>query len=1176
MGISKIIGFAFKQVAPTQIKGANVMYVTDPLQKKVTQTIAKSVENLTHIASNIEPEEVVKIQNLSNQIKRYGLSNGDLKYYTANDPGLNLLADNKFIDAALKRKNLAQLDLLSKVTEENKKIFTKFLKDKNISDEQLESIVHLITEENAPILKQLLKDKTFNFKLLSSVPQTHFRSDNIDVLKQISKNGKVSTQEMLYIIASTNKSNSDIAIKLLEKAGDNSNGLNSILGSVYAPVKLSAEELKSFQLKKQLLSELLENPKFKLGADEKGMENYLISKVLSVVTPENSQLAKSALIERNIDLYDLSKFLKDVTGENQSVAKRILAYASKDVPLPNLNSLDLDLATKYLDEISKINNPQVQSQYVRAISDISKDNFDEVLQIIRTTSPENSKHASSLISCINRGLKKDEAELLINMIEQSGRKLSIDDVVNIAVLGSGNDVQASKFLERILNNKSISDHQLQSIMCKYYGVTNKIKDTEFQIPLDLKRQYSKGLITQAEYDKAIMDLYENNLKKQDELVKTLPDILDSLFKNKNLDSLEVENIFSQITPKNIEVVKQYAQNPKISKMSLGIISPENISEVERLADINIPNTMQGTLLQSIQQAGGNKDKFYEVLPKLLPKEIVSDGKNIKEVLSKIDDKTIKYIDEILQREDLTLAQINSLLNGLHNSANVENIMKLVKNRSLKPEYFTQILEPQVFKLYEKNPELVGKALDLKVPLLVSNPKCKSLFGSSTVLITDVIGEKRLANILKGLEEAKVKYNAVPKDILSFNNFANANDRFITLAEYAENSSLYFKFDKKTGKLVSINQPYKSINISNKAIVEDFVSQDTKSMGNSGPYRISSSVNGKNGKYGITYTESAIKGQYDIYRTNPDGSTIRVGHALITPNGAKHVKRTLTALDGSKSTLAFREDKLGNTYLHSVITDKNGQKLSEIKRTFKVLSKNHFVSTKDGQAYDIVFTDKKVVVTKLDNAGKKTKEKVQFNIKDISLDDANLIMNETSGMSEDEIPKIAGIFKRYGIEPMTIDKSCVEMLKRLPGDEWFVMSKHAQFIMPQNNTPGNACFCGNSIFVSKELSDNLGVFCHELGHAKFYGFDLANDKELYKIYNAEKKAYTANFPEARIKMTDYFLNDNKQTAKKGLNEMVAETNMISDTIQTADFIQDRTIFMEENFPKTIAYLRQKYN
>lgn len=60
------------------------------------------------------------------------------------------------------------------------------------------------------------------------------------------------------------------------------------------------------------------------------------------------------------------------------------------------------------------------------------------------------------------------------------------------------------------------------------------------------------------------------------------------------------------------------------------------------------------------------------------------------------------------------------------------------------------------------------------------------------------------------------------------------------------------------------------------------------------------------------------------------------------------------------------------------------------------------------------------------------------------------------------------------------------------------------------------------------------------------------------------------------MTDYFLNDNKQTAKKGLNEMVAETNMISDTIQTADFIQDRTIFMEENFPKTIAYLRQKYN
>lgn len=1176
MGISKIVGFTFQRIAPVQMKGVNVLYVTNPVQKKASQTVAKGIENLTHISSKLDSDSAAKIQDFYRQIERYGIPNGDLKYYMEEAPELNLLADKKLIDAALKRKNLAQLDLFSMVTGENKKIFIKFLKDKNISDEQLLNIAHLISEENAPILKQLLKDKTFDFKLLSSIPKTHFRSDNIDVLRQISKNGKVNTQEMIYIMAHTNQSNSDIAIKLLEKAGDNSNGLNSILGSVYAPVGISAEGLKSFKLKKQLLSELLENPNFKLGKDEKGMENYLISKVLSVVTPENYQLAKSGLIERNTDLSDLSKFLKGVTGENQPIAKRILTYASKDTSLPELQLLDTDVATKYLDEISKINNPQVKSQYLGFMSGLSKANLDEVLQIIRTTSPENSKHASSLISCVIRGLKKDEAESLINMIEQSGRKLSVDDIANIAVLGSSDEVYATKFLEKVLNNKSVSNFQLQGIMSKYLGVASKLKKSEFQIPIELKRQYSKGLITSAEYDKAITDLYNNHLKKQDELVKSLSDIFENLSKNKNLDSSEVENIFSQITPKNIEMVQQYAQNPKIAKMNLRAISTDNISEIERLVANNIPSEMQGNLLKTIQQSGGNKDKFYELLPKLLTKETVLDGKNIQEIFSKIDDKTIKYIDEIVQREDLTLKQISSLLDGIHNNLNVENIMKLVKDKSIKSEYFTQILEPQVFKLYENNPKLVSKALDLKVSLLVSNPKSKSIWDNSKVLITDVIGEKRLANILKGLEEAKVKYNVVSKNILSFNEYASANDRFITLSEYADDSSLFFKFDKKTGKLVSINQPYRSINISNKTIVEDSVSQDIKSMGNYAPYRISSSVNGKNGKYGITYTESAIKGQYDIYRTNPDGSTIRVGHALITPNGAKHVKRTLTALDGSKSTLAFREDKFGNNYLHSVITDKNGQKLSEIKRTFKVLSKNHFVSTKDGQAYDILFTDKKVVVTKLDKAGKKTKEKVQFNIKDISLDDANAIMNETAILEEDEIPKVAGIFKRYGIEPMTIDKSCVDMLKKLPGDEWFVMSKHAQFIMPQSNKPCNACFCGNSIFVSKELSDNLGIFSHELGHAKFYGLDFKNDKELYKIYNAEKKAYTANFPESRIKMADYFLNDNTQTNKKGLNELVAETNMISDTIQTADFIQDRTIFLEENFPKTIAYIRQKYN
>ena len=264
-------------------------------------------------------------------------------------------------------------------------------------------------------------------------------------------------------------------------------------------------------------------------------------------------------------------------------------------------------------------------------------------------------------------------------------------------------------------------------------------------------------------------------------------------------------------------------------------------------------------------------------------------------------------------------------------------------------------------------------------------------------------------------------------------------------------------------------------------------------------------------------------------------------------------------------------------MHSVITDKTGKQISEVKRTFKVISKNHFISTVNDKSYDIAFRDKKVIVTKLDSMGKKTSEKVEYAITDTSVDVADNIFKEIEAIPDtrEAAKQITGTFKKYGIEPKVIDKSCVEMLKRLPGDEWFAMNKSCDFVMPQSNTPSNA-FCGvNSIFMSKELNNNLGVFAHELGHAKFFALDLGKDKELMKIYNAEKKAYTARFPESRIDSIDYFLSGNNPD-KRGLNETCAETNLMTDTIQSWEPLQDRTIFLEQFFPNTIAYIRDKFS
>ena len=393
-----------------------------------------------------------------------------------------------------------------------------------------------------------------------------------------------------------------------------------------------------------------------------------------------------------------------------------------------------------------------------------------------------------------------------------------------------------------------------------------------------------------------------------------------------------------------------------------------------------------------------------------------------------------------------------------------------------------------------------------------------------------------------------------------------------------NKHLTYKFNKKTGSLVSVTEGNRTIHAkTGEKIYDSVASEKTKIQDLESKYRISTVAEGKNKNIQTVYTESAINGQYDIFQTRPDGSTIRIGHAQVTPNGAKHIRRTLTSIDGSKTYTAFREDKLGNSYMHSVITDKTGNQISEVKRTFKVISKNHFISTVNDKSYDIAFRDKKVIVTKLDSMGKKTSEKVEYAIANTSVDVADNIFKEIEAIPDtrEAAKQITSTFKKYGIEPKVVDKSCVEMLKRLPGDEWFAMNKSCDFVMPQSTIPSNACCGANSIFMSKELNNNLGVFAHELGHAKFFALDLGKDKELMKIYNAEKKAYTARFPESRIDSIDYFLSGNNPD-KRGLNETCAETNLMTDTIQSWEPLQDRTIFLEQFFPNTIAYIRGKFS
>lgn len=1166
MSFIKIVG---KNITTPAIKKSiETSHLSNSTIKSVTQNISTSVQNLTQLLKEVEPESFTSIQKYLKRFERYGFSQGDIKYLTQQNPefiqNLKLITDKKLIEALTKRKDLVKNGLLSNITEENKNSFIKLLNDKNITDEEFSYISHLIKKDNVSLLKQFIKDKNFDSKILADIPTTHFTKDNAKVLKAIANKGNIKTQEMIYIMGSTNKSNSDIALKLLERAGENTDGINSILHNVYAFEGMSKEGLQTFQLRKNFINELLKNPDFQLGKNE--MENFNISQILLDLTPDNYEFAKKALIKRNVKLHQLPDFIKGVTPKNQTIAERILGFASKDTVLPNIESLNPEIATKYLDEITKLNNPEAQSLYVEVIENLDEQNINEVLKLIRTTKPEKTKRTSAIINSLNHS-SVDEIEPIINLFEQNGRQLDNRIISNLTVLNKLDDIPVSSFIEQLAKNKTISDKELSILTEKYVQVARKFDPENISIPTELYGKVNEGKISATEVEELIAKLEQ----EQTTQLNKLPDILGNLYQNKNLTPSYIADIFSNISPDNFSVVEKYALTPEITRIDISASKSKYMQEIEHLLKTDVPSFEHKHFFNVLKLQDKGGEKRFEILQDLIKREKNPDYTNITNAISKIDEKTLPYIDEIVARKDLTPEQIPLLLDHIQSGGDVKNLIKLLKNKDIESKYLKQILEGSIpQEMFEQYPELVKKASELKVPLIE-----RDFSKSKDVPITDIISEKKLTNMLNGIEKAKNKYGIIPCE-LSFSGSRNANDLFIVLED--RNKHLTYKFNKKTGSIVSVTEGNRTINAkTGEKIYDSVASEKTKIQDLESKYRISTVAEGKNKNIQTVYTESAINGQYDIFQTRPDGSTIRIGHAQITPNDAKHIRRTLTSIDGSKTYTAFREDKLGNSYMHSVITDKTGNQISEVKRTFKVISKNHFISTVNDKSYDIAFRDKKVIVTKLDSMGKKTSEKVEYAIADIPVDVADNIFKEIEIIPDtrEAAKQITSTFKKYGIEPKVVDKSCVEMLKRLPGDEWFAMNKSCDFVMPQSTTPSNACCGVNSIFMSKELNNNLGVFAHELGHAKFFTLDLGKDKELMKIYNAEKKAYTARFPESRIDSIDYFLSGNNPD-KRGLNETCAETNLMTDTIQSWEPLQDRTIFLEQFFPNTITYIRDKFS
>ncbi len=539
-------------------------------------------------------------------------------------------------------------------------------------------------------------------------------------------------------------------------------------------------------------------------------------------------------------------------------------------------------------------------------------------------------------------------------------------------------------------------------------------------------------------------------------------------------------------------------------------------------------------------------------------------------------KTIRSIDNIYSAKFFDYLYINKnkvpktvcdLLNRdvvehIENETELETKINLIDEAIKNPEFGNNSFVKEIIE-YSKNKKDTDYLKDFT-----------QKYGLTPAYKDELLNkfdEKVLNKMLEQVNDIQEKYN-LNLDHLSQTDYKINTD----LVYFTTRNKINFLFDKN-GNLLSFekdntihnltnNTSYKitpkKIKIAKDAVFdrENLCSADFEE------------VNSNNESVKKSFYQSKIKGEFEFEEISSKNK-YKLALAEFDKKGGKHIEKHFTSLDGTTTDYVYACDKKGNYYFYQKITDKDKKVLFENEKKFKVLGDNHFLSTTNGIEYDIKFDSEKIAIKNLN-----TNEEIEYKIKKYSQDNYQSIGISISLDLQDKKlrPQLLKrtlfigdlLLERGLIEKYTVDKKIVKQLKYLSGDEWFNAYKAQVYAI--NSTINTSHSVGKIIEMDND-DNNLAAFEHELGHEKSNYLRLFDDKELKRIYQEEKLQLTTNLPELVVNQPAYFLRD----GSRGLAETMAEANLVINTTQEFKDFGSRTFFFQQYFPRTIAYIGNKF-
>ena len=784
---------------------------------------------------------------------------------------------------------------------------------------------------------------------------------------------------------------------------------------------------------------------------------------------------------------------------------------------------------------------------------------------------------------------------------------NFDSLYNGGLLDDVDDFFAlSNLLSAKINDNTDIERRIELIK-KIKADTTYIKnDTDVKKVLELDLPNDAELnIQNIEFFKRYADIFnEQTLEQKVKLLTTgrifdssTSDFLDEVVKLMH-DTGKKKSIFSKCgsANKKIDLSKLLLGNDidfkkateilrKIQESDLyDIFKKENI--VQDMLDIGVENFASAVdkaqLIKQYPQIQGNLDFKFGSFAKTLNPDVSSEDfaqrlqlldrfmKENSELLDSLDKNNtdeiirntlnVKDAGEILilDSERINLAKrINAMIDNNKNQELKYLLGAVMGDANLNVRNVQANLQ-YIDALNEIRSKSVTKKISLFADNISDYDKYRSLDGIVQWLGSD-------CDMGKAIQVIQREINLNPNEALSFKCY---EDSFAIIRGSKKNYKITtygidgeFKLEKSVtiGSAQNPNLRISKINDgqNNYEITENFeiIEHNGKKKQYYYPIKEVSEIRDSNGK--LLYTEtralSDVDGVVEIVRKYPDGKIENLCQAIEDTNGNKTIIKNLTSLDGTKTQVNYESDLNGNYTQKYVIIDKDGNILLDDTKTFKKIDENTFISSHNGVELVTTYTNDKIAVC--DMSGNIL---ANIDINSLIQTDREVLINMLKGLSGEEIVSASKYVKK-----LILQKRLDSAINWQTGEMYIGPHK---FIFEHELGHGK-----DSFSITNPQKMHLSISDPNI-RPEDVTFRISGDKQLQKIFNEEKTAFKNNLTTEQGNYVEYFMNSgNIPTLDHGLSETVAETNAILNSPNSQITLSFRTQYLQQYFPKTIAYI-----